>query len=95
MFRKDVHVAKSDIAILPDAPIYVGIDFGLTPACVFGMKIRSRWVILDELVAEDMGIRILPDFDRVEFRHFIGNLEEIPKLEKVAPEKPIVNVPSS
>ena len=56
MFRKDVHVAKSDIAILPDAPIYVGIDFGLTPACVFGMKIRSRWVILDELVAEDMGI---------------------------------------
>ena len=35
-------------------------------------------------VAEDMGIRILPDFDRVEFRHFIGNLEEIPKLEKVA-----------
>ncbi len=56
MFRKDVHVAKGDIAILPDAPIYVGIDFGLTPACVFGMKIRSRWVILDELVAEDMGI---------------------------------------
>ena len=40
---------------------------------------------IDEVqVAEDMGIKILPDFDRVEFRRFIDNLKEIPKLEKVA-----------
>jgi Zn-dependent protease with chaperone function len=40
---------------------------------------------IDEVqVAEDMGIKILPDFDRVEFRRFIDNLEEIPKLERVA-----------
>ena len=55
-FRSDIHVAKGDLAIAEGIPIFVGIDFGLTPACVFGMKIRSRWVILDELVAEDMGI---------------------------------------
>ena len=63
MFNRDVHVAKGDIAILPEAPIYVGIDFGLTPACVFGQKIRNRWLIIDELVAEDMGI--------LRFRHLM------------------------
>lgn len=35
-------------------------------------------------VAEDIGMKILPDFDRVEFRNFINNLEQIPKLEAVA-----------
>ena len=34
----------------------MGIDFGLTPACVFAQKIRTRWIIFEELVAEDMGI---------------------------------------
>lgn len=37
-------------------PIYVGIDFGLTPAAVFGQRtVHGRWVIFDELVTEDMG----------------------------------------
>jgi hypothetical protein len=56
MFKRDVHVANSDIAVMKETPIYVGIDFGLTPACVFGQRVRGRWLILDELVAEDMGI---------------------------------------
>jgi hypothetical protein len=34
----------------------MGIDFGLTPACVFAQRVRGRWLILEELVAEDMGI---------------------------------------
>ena len=55
-FKHDVHVAKGELAIAPSLPIYVGIDFGLTPACVFAQKVRNRWVILEELVAEDMGI---------------------------------------
>ena len=52
----DVHVAKGDLAIAEGIPIFVGIDFGLTPACVFAQRIRTRWVVIDELVAEDMGI---------------------------------------
>jgi len=56
MFRQDVHVANGDIASMQETSIYVGIDFGLTPAAVFGQKVRGRWLILDELVAEDMGI---------------------------------------
>ena len=55
-FRQDLHVAKGDLAIAERVPMFIGIDFGLTPACVFGQRIRSRWVIHDELVAEDMGI---------------------------------------
>ena len=55
-FRHDVHVAKGELAVSPQLPIYIGIDFGLTPAAVFGQKVRHRWVIFDELVAEDMGI---------------------------------------
>ena len=56
MFRKDTHVARSDVAIMKETPIYIGIDFGLTPAAVFGQRVRGRWLIIDELVAEDMGI---------------------------------------
>lgn len=40
---------------------------------------------IDEVqIAEDMGAKILTDFDRVEFRNFINNLEQIPKFEEVA-----------
>ena len=55
-FRNDVHVASSDVLVAPNIPIYMGIDFGLTPACVFAQRVRGRWLILEELVAEDMGI---------------------------------------
>ena len=39
----------------PDAPLRIGVDFGLTPAAVFGQKIHGRWYILGELCARDMG----------------------------------------
>tara|TARA_Y100000590_G_scaffold470386_2_gene664398 strand:- start:1742 stop:3247 length:1506 start_codon:yes stop_codon:yes gene_type:complete len=55
-FRSDVHIAKGDVAVAKGVPIFMGLDFGLTPACVFAQRIRGRWVIIDELVAEDMGI---------------------------------------
>lgn len=38
-------------------PIYRGWDFGLTPACMLSQLLPSgRWIILDELMADDMGI---------------------------------------
>jgi hypothetical protein len=55
-FRYDLHVAKGDLIPVTGSPIYVGLDFGLTPACVFAQRVRGRWIVLDELVAEDMGI---------------------------------------
>ena len=38
-------------------PIQVGVDFGLTPAAIFGQKLANgQWVILHELVTFDMGL---------------------------------------
>ena len=71
MFNKEVHVAKSDIAIVPQTPIYIGIDFGLTPACVFGQKLRGRWLIIDELVAEDMGILRFSDLMKSKMAEYL------------------------
>ena len=71
MFRKDVHVARSDVAIMKETPIYVGIDFGLTPACVFGQRVRGRWLIIDELVAEDMGILRFSDLMKQKMAEYL------------------------
>ncbi len=71
MFRRDVHVAKSDVAIMKDTSIYVGIDFGLTPACVFGQRVRGRWLIIDELVAEDMGILRFSDLMKQKMAEYL------------------------
>lgn len=54
-FVRDVHVAKEPLMPMPGKPILIGMDFGLTPAAVFGQKVGRRWLILRELVATDMG----------------------------------------
>ena len=56
MFAPEVHVAKEEIPIAAGLPVYVGVDFGLTPAATIGQKVRGRWLIQSEIVAIDMGI---------------------------------------
>jgi len=56
MFAPDVHIAKEEIPVAAGVPVYVGVDFGLTPAAVLGQKVRGRWLIQSEIVAVDMGI---------------------------------------
>jgi len=56
MFAPDMHIAKEPVPIADGVPLYIGIDFGLTPAAVFGQKVRGRWLIQSEIVAIDMGI---------------------------------------
>lgn len=56
MFAPDIHVAREEIPVAVGIPIYIGIDFGLTPAAAIGQKVRGRWMILQEIVAFDMGI---------------------------------------
>jgi hypothetical protein len=55
-FVTDIHVSKEEIPVAAGVPVYVGLDFGLTPAGVIAQKVRGRWLILQELVAFDMGI---------------------------------------
>ena len=55
-YNDDTHFA--DIKYEPDyrQNIYIGIDFGLTPAAIFCQRTAThRWFIFDELVCEDMG----------------------------------------
>lgn len=51
-----VHCPGTPWELNPLLPIYVGLDFGLTPAAVFGQRgVLHNWTIFDELVTEDMG----------------------------------------
>ena len=57
-FNDKIHVAKEKIEPIRGLPIILGWDFGLTPACVIcQMTPRGQFVILRELVSQDMGIR--------------------------------------
>lgn len=56
LFAPEVHVADEEVPIAAGMPVYVGVDFGLTPAAVLGQKVRGRWLLQSELVAIDMGI---------------------------------------
>lgn len=55
-YHDGLHCWKEDLHAEPGLTIYVGLDFGLTPAAVFGQKtVSGRWQWFDELVTEDMG----------------------------------------
>jgi hypothetical protein len=51
-----IHCASEVIKPVAGLPIWTGIDFGLTPAALFGQRLpNGRWIWIDELVTEDMG----------------------------------------
>jgi hypothetical protein len=53
----DAAMVEEVITPDPSVPIQIGLDFGLTPAAVFGQKLpNGRWVIVNELVTFDMGL---------------------------------------
>lgn len=52
-----VHCAHAPLDPVPGVPLAVGLDFGLTPAALIAQRTPSgRWLWLDELVCEDMGV---------------------------------------
>jgi hypothetical protein len=74
-FVAETHVAKEEIPIADGVPLYIGIDFGLTPAAVFGQKVRGRWLIQSEIVAIDMGIVRFAELLRQEIATRFANQE--------------------
>ena len=55
-YKDRVHCREFELN--PTRPIYVGIDFGLTPAAVFGQKtLMGQWRWHSELVTQDMGAK--------------------------------------
>lgn len=61
MFDDREHVLQEDVKPRLGA-VYVGVDFGRTPAAVFGQQMPDgQWVILDEIVTEDVGAEEFAD----------------------------------
>jgi hypothetical protein len=47
-----------EFELIPGLPIGVGLDFGLSPAAIFGQRTpEGQWRIYSELVGEGMGVR--------------------------------------
>ena len=61
-YQESVHKAQTDLKPVLDAPIYVGMDFGLSPAAAFCQRqVTGRWHVIDEVVCDDMGAERFAD----------------------------------
>lgn len=57
MYRDRIHCATENIEPVEGLPIALGVDFGLTPAAVFGQRLPDgRWSVIDEFVTDNCGI---------------------------------------
>ena len=57
-YKDDFHHTDKEIIVPKSLTIHVGIDFGLTPAAIFGVRTPTDQIIaFDEFVAEDMDAR--------------------------------------
>ena len=53
----DDDIMSGDTSLDPYYPVQIGVDFGLTPAAVFGQRTTTgAWKIIDEIVTFDMGL---------------------------------------
>jgi hypothetical protein len=56
-FRRNFHVAKEPIQVVPGGMLVIGMDFGRHPAALLGqMDPRGRLVVLDEAIGDNMGL---------------------------------------
>jgi hypothetical protein len=62
-FNEDLHVAKDPIKIIPQSTIYAGVDFGLTPCCVFAQRtIDGQWQVFAEITTPKGETISIPQF---------------------------------
>ncbi len=56
-YNDTVHVSDDFIEYNPELTLWVGLDFGLTPAALLAQRdpLDGQWQILDEVVTDDMG----------------------------------------
>ena len=54
-FKDRLHVSENIIEFDKNYPLWVGLDFGRTPAAVFLQDIRGQWRAIDEITTTDMG----------------------------------------
>jgi len=74
-WNQEAHLSKEDLEAGP-MTVFIGIDFGLTPAAVFGQKLpNGKWLILQELVCFDMGIARFSELLKHEIAKNYRNLD--------------------
>ena len=55
-FNTDTHVSRSELTVLPNTTVIIGVDAGLSPAAVIGqVNFQNRVIVHDALVSESMG----------------------------------------
>jgi len=70
-FKDHMHVSQQNLDAIDGRTIVVGIDFGLTPAAVFGQRdVKGRWRFIHELVTEDTGAVRFAEMLKNEFARF-------------------------
>lgn len=56
MYTPETHTLKEPAEPVNGIEVWIGIDFGLTPAACYAQNINGRWYVLREVVTHDMGI---------------------------------------
>lgn len=57
-WNSEIHVARSALEYRPELKLLVGLDFGRTPAAVWGQQYGGRWYILGEYYLEDVSTEL-------------------------------------
>lgn len=60
-FLRETHVSESHIPPVPNISLIGGLDFGLTPSCIFEQQVAGQWRILREIVMQNASAEELAD----------------------------------
>ena len=74
-FNDAIHSVQEDAMPLwdPAEPVYMGQDYGLTPAAAFAQKLQGHWYIFQEVVTENMGaVNFAKECNDTIAKHFPG-----------------------
>lgn len=74
-WNKQVHQAKSSLIFRPELPLYVGLDFGRTPAAVWAQNYMGRWFVLGDYYLEDVSSEVFAPMLKKEM------LKRMPELD--------------
>lgn len=77
-FDEARHLSPKPLEPVDGLPLYVGLDFGLTPAAALAQRLPTgRWLYLDELVSQNMGMLRFAALLNELLRSRYGNLTPI------------------
>lgn len=70
-FSDTHHIAKQPIELIKHTTVYAGIDFGLTPCCIFAQRtLHGQWQVFEEIVTPKGETISLPQFAQT-LKHYI------------------------